>query len=149
MLVQKTLGKVEKLLGGDAIEDRWYEATIYRFTLEKEVTDLNFIGHGFERRNDGDVVVYKLTDDGWARATVYPIDGSDMALKAVVGSSNGFEDVCRVSGVEDVNKEVIGRTEWDIKVDVAEGTIVDVISEDYTDGVGESERMKKHLNEKR
>lgn len=129
MFVEKFLGKVEKAFGGDAIESRWYEHPVYEFSLEKEVSEVTVEGHGWVRR-DGDVVVYELTDSGWANATVYPWDGSNQAMKAVIGSSDGFEDVKRVSGVEEVFKEEIGKTEWDIEVDVAAGTIVSVEREE-------------------
>jgi len=125
MLVEKFLGKIEKVFGGTAIESRWYEASVYEFTLEKELSEVTVEGHGWEWR-EGDVVVYELTDGGWARATVYPWDGGDKAMKGVFGPSSGFEEVGRVSGVESVHEDVIGMTEWDIAVDVAEGSIVDV-----------------------
>lgn len=125
MFVEKFLGKVEKALGGDAIESRWYEAPLYEFTLEKEVSEVTVEGHDWEWK-DGDVVVYELTDEGWARATVYPFTDDNQAMKAVVGSSEGFENVARVSGVEDVQETQIGVTEWDIEVDVAAGVVVEV-----------------------
>jgi hypothetical protein len=125
MFVEKLLGKLEKLLGGDAIESRWYEAELREFTLHKEVSDITVEGHGWLWKN-GDAIVYKLTDDGWAKATVYPMDSSNQAMKAVVGSSSGFEEVCRESGVESVSSSEIGVTEWDIDVDVADGTICSV-----------------------
>lgn len=123
MFVEKALGKLEKAFGGDAIETRWYEAPLYEFTLEKEVSEVTVEGHGWEWR-DGDVVVYELNDEGWALATVYPFSADDQAVKAL--SSDGFDDVKQVSGVEDVHEEEIGTTEWDIEVDVAAGALVDV-----------------------
>lgn len=60
-------------------------------------------------------------------------------------SSRGSEDVCSISGVENVEKEVIGRTEWDITVDVADGTIVDVERTEIRNGQGKSDRMKEYL----
>lgn len=149
MLVSKTLGKIEKLLGGDALEHRWYEAPVYRFTLQKEVSQLTEEGHGWEWSDNGEAIVYELTDDGWANATVYPLDDSNMAMKAVFMSSDVSENVCSVKGVEDVQKEVIGRTEWDITVDVASGLITDVERKEIRDGNDKSERMHKHLQNRR
>jgi hypothetical protein len=125
MLVEKGLGKLEKFLGGDALESRWYEAPVYEFVLEKECSNKTVVGHGWNR-SEGDVVVYELTDSGWARATVYPMTADDMAMKAVIGSHSGFNDVEKVAGVVDVQENQIGQTEWDITVDVADGVIVDV-----------------------
>lgn len=145
MLVTKTLGKIEKFLGGNALENRWYEAPVYRFTLEKEVSQLTEEGHGWEWSDNGEAVVYELTNDGWANATVYPFDGSNMAMKAVFMSSDGSENVCSVKGVEDVQTEVIGRTEWDITVDVASGIITNVDREEIRNGNGKSDRMRAYL----
>lgn len=145
MLIHKALGKVEKMLGGNAHEDRWYEAPVYRYTLHKEISELTEEGHGWKWNNDGEAVVYGLTDDEWARATVYPIDGWDIALKAGLTSKGGREKVCSVSGVESVEEEVIGRTEWDITVDVADGLIVDVDRTEIRDGKGRSDRMEEYL----
>lgn len=145
MLVAKALGKIEKLLGGDAQEHRWYETPVYRYTLEKEVSELTEEGHGWEWSDDGEAVVYEFTNDGWANATVYPFDEWDMAMKAVFMSSSGTENVCSIAGVEDVEKEVIGRTEWDITVDVADGTIVDVERTEIRNGEGKSDRMREYL----
>lgn len=128
MFIEKLLGKVEKLLGGSAIESRWYEAEMKEFTLHKEVSTVKVEGHGWKWMN-GDVVVYELTDTGWARATVYPMDSSNQAMKAVFGSSDGFEEVHRESGVESVSSTEIGITEWDIEVDVADGIITSVEEE--------------------
>lgn len=125
MFVKKFFGIVKKTFGRDTIESRWYEAPLYEYTLEKEVSEVTAEGHGWEW-DEGEAVVYRLTDEGWARATVYPFDGGDEAMKAVFGGSEGFEDVESVSGVVDVHEEEIGRTEWDIEVDVASGTIVSV-----------------------
>jgi len=125
MLVEKGLGKVEKLLGGDAIEIRWYEMPVYEYTLERECSSVTVVGHGFEW-DAGEVVVYKATNEGWARATVYPIGSSDMAMKSPFACGSGFTTVNRVSGVVDVDERQIGVTEWDIEVDVAAGSIVSV-----------------------
>lgn len=124
MIVEKLLGKLEKVLGGGAIEYRWYEAPLYRYTLEKEVSEVEVEGHMWKRDNDGDVVVTKINDSGWALATAYPFAGSNQAVKAVYG--DGFDTVKRVSGVEEVHKEKIGETKWDIDVDVADGTIENI-----------------------
>lgn len=83
-----------------------------------------------------------MDDDSWARATVYPFDGSDLAMKPLISSSHN--DVETVEGVIEVKEEVIGRTEWHIEVDVVAGKIVSVSSKDIRDGVGESEKMMQH-----
>lgn len=125
MLVEKALGKLEKACGGDAIETRWYEMPVYEFTLYKEVSEVTVVGHDWEWQ-DGEVVVYRGTDSGWANETVYPLWSEDMAMKSPFATSEGFEDVASVSGVEDVEEDEIGVTRWDIEVDVAAGTIVSV-----------------------
>jgi len=135
MFIEKALGKIEKLVGGDALESRWYDADLKQFELEKETENVTVVGHGW-KWNDGEVVVYRLTDGGWARATVYPFDGSNQAMKAIIGSSEGFETVHREQGVLDVTEEVIGTTEWDITVDVADGVIVEVERDDPACVVG-------------
>lgn len=127
MFVEKVLGKLEKLCGGDAVESRWYEMPVYEYTLYTCDSSVTVVGHGWEW-DDGELVVYKATDSGWARATVYPIDSSEMAMKSPFASSSGFTDVRRVSGVTDVDEVQIGRTEWDIEVDVAAGSIASVES---------------------
>lgn len=145
MIVQKLLGKIEKLLGGDAVESRWYEASLYEFKLEREVSEETVEGH-FWRWVDGEAVIYRFTDSNWARATVYPFDNTDLAMKAVFGRSYNLREkqrVKKVSGVMNVNKNVLGRTEWDIKVDLSSGKILEVNSEDILDGKDESERMKR------
>jgi hypothetical protein len=126
MIAMKLLGKLEKLCGGDAIESRWYELPLYEYTLQRECTHETAIGHGYEWRT-GDVVVYRATDNGWARATVYPFTSDNMAMKSVVGTAEGFEDVKTVSGVIDVDETQIGTTHWDIRVDVAAGTVTNVV----------------------
>lgn len=143
MLIQKLLGKAEKALGGDAVESRWYEVPLYEFTLEREVSKETVKGHFWEW-NEGNAVVYRFTDGNWARATVYPFDNTDMAMKAVFGiSAKRNQRVEKISGVTNVEKEVLGRTEWDIDVDLATGKITDVRSEDILDGDPESERMER------
>lgn len=123
MIVEKLLGKLEKLLGGDAIESRWYEHPLYEFTLEKEVSEVTVEGHGWEWQ-DGDCVVYELNDEGWALATVYPISNDGQAVKSL--GTRGFDEVKRVEGVVDVHEEEIGTTEWDLEVDVAAGSLESV-----------------------
>lgn len=125
MFIKKFLGNVKKVLGRNVIERRWYEAPLYKFTIEKEGSEITVEGHGWEWV-DGDVVVYKLTDGGWARATVYPFTDDNQAMKAVFGNDDGFENVVQVSGVKDVQDTQIGVTKWDIEVDVAAGAVVDV-----------------------
>lgn len=123
MIVEKVLGKLEKLFGGDALESRWYEHPLYEFTLEKEVSEVTVEGHGWEW-DDGDCVVYKLNDEGWSLVTVYPLSEENQAMKAP--STEGFDEVERVSGVVDVHSEEIGQTEWDLVVDVADGSLEEV-----------------------
>lgn len=125
MLLKKFLGKLKKMAGKDAVESRWYEAPLYEYTLEKEVSEVTLEGHVYEW-SKGEVTVYRLTDEGWAKWTVYPPMGGEMAMKAVINSDDGFEEVDTVSGVKEIREEQIGTTEWDIKVDVANGSIVDV-----------------------
>lgn len=149
MLVQKLLGKIEKLLGGDAVESRWYEAPLYEFKLEREVSEEIVEGH-FWMWQDGEAVVYRFTDTNWARTTVYPLDNTDMAMKATFGRPYNLREkqrVKKVSGVTNVEKTVLGRTEWDIKVDLASGKILEVESEDILDGKEKSKRMKRVSNE--
>lgn len=144
MIVQKLLGKIEKALGGDAVESRWYEVPLYEFTLEREVSDETVEGH-FLEWDEGCAVVYRFTDGNWARATVYPFDNTNLAMKAIIGSSHKLRNqpVKKVSGVTNVEKKVLGRTAWDIDVDLAAGKILDVDSEDILDGNPKSERMQQ------
>ena len=145
MLVTKARGKIRKMLGGDTQEYRWYESPVYRYTLKKENSELTKEGHCWKWNKNNDAVVYELTNDGWAIATVYPLDGGNMATKALFRAPNTTENVCSVSGVEGVEEEVIGRTEWDITVDVADSTIVDVERTEIRNGEGKSDRMREYL----
>jgi hypothetical protein len=126
------------------VESRWYEVSLYEFTLEREVSKETVKGHFWEW-NEGNAVVYRFTDGNWARATVYPFDNTDMAMKAIFGTSNLRRDqrVEKISGVTNVEKEVLGRTEWDISVVLATGKIINVRSEDILDGNPESEHMER------
>lgn len=125
MIVEKLFGKIEKLFGGDAIESRWYEAELYEFTLEKEVSSEKLVGHGWKWNSEGDVVVYRIDGEcGWALATVYPISDSNEAV--LLPGTRGLTVVETVSGVESVSDKEIGMTTWDIDVDFADGTIESV-----------------------
>lgn len=143
MITKKLYGKVKKIAGKDTSKERWYEMPVYEYTLHKENSKKKIEGHGIYW-NKGDAIIYTVTDRGWAKATVYPIDGSDMAMKAVIGGSDGFKNKETVSGVLDVDKKVIGRTEWDITVDIADGVITNVERKEIRDGVGESKKYKKY-----
>jgi len=50
-------------------------------------------------------------------------------MKAIF-NSNGFEDVIKEKGVLKISKEQIGNSEWDITVNVAEGSITNVTRND-------------------
>ena len=130
IIPEKFIAKIKtKFFNYNPIESRWYEAPIYKYKLIKETKTITVTGHGKEWSN-GKAVIYKLNDKGWARETIYSTLGEkDQAMKAVF-SSDWSENVIKEKGVLDVSKEQIGVSKWDIKVDVAEGIILNVTRND-------------------
>lgn len=133
MLIDKFLGKLEKkFTDGDAREKRVYEWPLYEFVLEREVSEVRVEGHiGQRKKKNGAYEVYKIDDDNWAKFTIYPLDDYETAMNDPI---DGFNKVRRVEGVTDIDKTQVGLTEWDITVDIAEGTIVDVEKETIREG---------------
>lgn len=140
-MIQKALGKLDKLFGGDALESRWYEHPLYEFTFVKETEEVTIEGGAFQWE-EGDAVVYILDDDTWSRRTVYPANNSGLASKPVFGGGVSGVEVGRVSGVIDHYNEPIGRIEWDITVDLAAGDVVDVERQKVRDGKVKSDRYR-------
>ena len=120
MFVERILAKLSKWLGGDPTGTRWYNAPIKRFTFETLQGVVTVEGHDYER-DGSDVIVYEITDEGWALATLSNF-GGDMAVKAL-NQPNAFKDVKRVQNVGDISEEEIGETTWDITVNMADATI--------------------------
>jgi hypothetical protein len=140
-MIQKALGKLDKMCGGDALEHRWYEHPLYEFTFEKETGSVTVEGGAFQWEQ-GDAVIYILDDDTWTRRTVYPANNTGLASKPVFAGSNCGVEVGRVSGVVDHHKEPIGRLEWDLTVDLAAGDVVDVERQKVRDGKVKSDRYR-------
>lgn len=122
MIVQKLLGKLEKLLGGDALETRYYEMPVYDFKVEGCDNELKVVEGHYQTWREGNFVVLEGNDDVWAKGTVYPINGGEMAMKTF----NGFKETTKIPDALDFEKEYIGETQWEITVDVAAGTIKDI-----------------------
>lgn len=127
---EKYIAKIKsKLFNYNPIKPRWYNAPIYKYTLMKESEQITVVGHGKEWSN-GEIIIYEITNEGWARDTIYSKMGKhNQAMKSPF-SSTGFKNVIKESGVLEIKKDKIGVSEWDIKVDVAQGLIMDVNRKD-------------------
>ena len=101
VLPNRLLAKLKGVLGYDTTATRVYERPLYEYTLEREVTIVTAEGHG-HGWIDGEFVVWEANDSEWARWTIY-----EDAMKPLGG---GHEEVRRVSGVMDWNREPIGTT---------------------------------------
>lgn len=130
LIPEKFIAKIKtNLFDYSPVESRWYKAPVYKYELIKENGTVTVTGHGQEW-SKGTAVIYELNNKGWARDTIYSTLGKENQAMKAVFSSNWSENVIKEKGVLEVNKEQIGTSEWDIKVDVAEGVILNVTRTD-------------------
>lgn len=126
MFAQRMFGKLLKLFGVDPTESRWYNAEWKEFEIQTPDKIVTVEGHDYERRGES-IIVYELTDEGWALATLSAFAG-DMAVKTT--GSDAFSDVARFEKGMLLSENKIGETEWDITVDISTSEIKNIEREE-------------------
>jgi hypothetical protein len=105
---------MKSLFGYDTTKKRVYEVERKRYCVDKGRGSVCLEGHISYWKN-GDFVLEEANDNVWAIGTIVgqPVE----SMKPLSGE--GFDEVGRVEGAEDVEEEIVGTDRWIITVDVA------------------------------